>query len=218
MKIATWNVERLKHIRQLDMIQYVCQTVRADILILTETDKRITLPYRNCFFSSPLSDNNPVYYKDTERRVAIYTDYECIGIRPTYDGKTTLCVELETEKGSLSVYGTIIGIEGNNRASFTEDLIKQMDDLHRISSDNNFCFCGDYNCSFADNYYFTNKGRDTLLSAFAENGLVLLTASQYECIDHIAVSSCFCDSVEPVVEEWNVDKSLSDHKGIAVCF
>ena len=55
-----------------------------------------------------------------------------------------------------------------------EDMKKQMDDLRRITSAGNaLCFCGDYNCSFADNYYFTYQGRDTLLSSFAENGLVL---------------------------------------------
>ena len=127
MKIATWNVERLKHFRQLDKIRLACLTVRADILVLTETDERIALPYKHCFFSAPLTDDDPVYYKNTERRIAIYTDYDCVGTHVTYDDKTALCVELETERGHLSVYGTIIGIQGNRRTSFMEDLIKQMD-------------------------------------------------------------------------------------------
>lgn len=217
MKIATWNVERLKHFRQLDRIILACHTIRADILVLTETDERIVLPYRHCFFSAPLTDNNPVYYKNTERRIAIYTDYDCVGTHTTYDDKTALCVVLETERGCLSVYGTIIGILG--RASFMEDLKNQMDDINRITSSNyNLCFCGDYNCSFSDNYFFTNQGRDTLLKTFDKNGLSLLTAAQSQCIDHIAVSSCFCNGTVPIIEEWNIDKCLSDHKGITVSF
>ena len=217
MKIATWNVERFKHIRQLDEILLACRNSRADILVLTETDTRIVLPYRNCLFSSPLSDNDPVYYKATERRIAIYTNYNIVGTHSTYDDKTALCVELETERGRLSVYGTIIGIQGNRRASFIEDLNMQTDDLKRITTNiDAICFCGDYNCSFADNYYFTKLGRETLLSSFAENDLVLLTAAQSQCIDHITISSCFCSDTEPVIEEWNIDKRLSDHKGVAV--
>ena len=37
-----------------------------------------------------------------------------------------------------------------------------------------------------------------------------------ECIDHIAVSTEFVGNSIIHVEEWNLDKSLSDHKGIAV--
>ena len=44
----------------------------------------------------------------------------------------------------------------------------------------------------------------------------MLTASQPECIDHIAISSSFVGSASYTVEEWNLDKRLSDHKGIAV--
>ena len=41
MKIATWNVERLRHKKQLDQIQGLCDGIHADILVLTETDKRL---------------------------------------------------------------------------------------------------------------------------------------------------------------------------------
>ena len=76
--------------------------------------------------------------------------------------------------------------------------------------------CGDFNCSFADNYYYTKHGRDSLLASLSNNGLSLLTKEQSECIDHIAITSeCVGDAVINV-EEWNEDKRLSDHKGIAV--
>ncbi len=40
MKIATWNVERLKHCASLDKLLQACERVRADILVLTETDTK----------------------------------------------------------------------------------------------------------------------------------------------------------------------------------
>ena len=48
MKIATWNVERLKHRKSLSEIITVCERSQADILILTENDEAIKPEYRNC--------------------------------------------------------------------------------------------------------------------------------------------------------------------------
>ncbi len=53
------------------------------------------------------------------------------------------------------------------------------------------CICGDFNCSFSDNYYFTKPGRETLLRTFSEHDIELLTKNEAECIDHIAVSKNF---------------------------
>jgi endonuclease/exonuclease/phosphatase family metal-dependent hydrolase len=76
--------------------------------------------------------------------------------------------------------------------------------------------CGDFNCSFADNYYYTKAGRDAIEKSFAQNGLDLLTKNQPECIDHVALSKDFTADSVIKITEWNIDKTLSDHKGIAV--
>ena len=52
MKIATWNVERLKHIAALDAIQSICNSLDADILVLTETDERLSPDYPYCHMLS----------------------------------------------------------------------------------------------------------------------------------------------------------------------
>ena len=41
MKIATWNVERLKRKSELDKINSIIDEIDADIFVLTETDERI---------------------------------------------------------------------------------------------------------------------------------------------------------------------------------
>lgn len=217
MKIGTWNVERLKHKKSLDKMLLACNTVKADILVLTETDRRLHPDYRFCLETPLIADYQTDFYTPTENRVSIYTNYPCVRQHPTYDENTALCVELATEQGNLLVYGTIIGVYGNRHLSYLPDLMQQMDDLHRLSRIGaGICFCGDFNCSFADNYYFTNAGRNAILNGLAENNLSLLTRDQPECIDHIAVTRDFIGDASIKIEEWNNDKELSDHKGIAV--
>lgn len=215
MRIATWNIERLKHKNKIDDILLACEAAKADILILTETDDQIILPLNDCFKTAKLTGIEPALYKPTERRVAIYTNYECVAQHPTFDKHTAVCVELETDLGNLVVYGTIIGVEGNRRVSFAEDLRKQVKDIAQLNAiGKSLCIAGDFNISFSDNYYFTNEGRNTLRRCFAQNRIKVLTEDVAECVDHIAVSEQALLNAEVAVAEWNLNKKLSDHKGI----
>ncbi len=135
-----------------------------------------------------LSEIKSDYYSDTENRVSIFTNYPCVRQYETFYKYTSIYAELKTEYGSLLVYGTIIGILGNRERSFQADLQKQIKDFAGLSVDNDLCICGDFNCSFADNYYYTKSGRDALQKAFSENKIRLLTGDIKECIDHIAIS------------------------------
>jgi hypothetical protein len=116
----------------------------------------------------------------------------------------------------MIIYGTIIGIYGNRNKNFNADLSQQIIDYQKLSKGKNFCLIGDYNTSFADNYYFTNNGRNELNNLFKECKLNLLTGDIPECIDHIAISERFTTNLETEFGEWNSDKKLSDHKGIYV--
>ena len=219
LRIATWNIERLKHKKSLEQILLACEQIQADILVLTETDHRVCPDYQHSFHTPLLTYIQPTFYTATENRVSVYTNYQCVRQHKTCDEYTALCVELETEKGRLLVYGTIIGIYGNRHPSFLKSLTKQLDDIERLSTGGTpVCICGDFNCSFSDNYYFTKPGREALLRTFSEHDIELLTKNEAECIDHIAVSKRFVTNSGIQVVEWNQNKLLSDHKGIAVCF
>lgn len=122
MKIATWNIERLKHKRELAVILRSCKDIGADILVLTETDEQARPDFPFCYKTPELSEIRPSYYKPTENRVSIYTRYKAIRQHQTYDKFTALCVEPETERGNLLVYGTIMGIYGNRDPNFAADL------------------------------------------------------------------------------------------------
>lgn len=216
MKIATWNIERLKHKRDLANIMRNCEETQADILVLTETDAQAYPDYPYCFQTLQLSDIQPDYYKPTENRVSIFTRYKVVRQLPTYDEYTALCVELETECGKLLVYGTIIGIYGNRNPNFVTDLARQIEDIQRLSALGKICVLGDYNLSFCDNYYYTKQGRADILQCFSDNKIALLTKDRPECIDHIAISEIFVRGAAVRTDEWNYDKALSDHKGIVV--
>ncbi len=234
MKIATWNVERLKHRKNLDEITDICNRTQADILVLTENDINIRPKYDHCRhtetlenFDEPipshpkeeqLSTHTP-YYKSTERRVSIYTNYEIVREHPTYDKYTALCLELETEKGNILVYGTIMGVLGHKKPSYMNDVIKQTKDFISLTKEeHNLCICGDYNCSFSDNYFFKSESRDLILKTFTKCDIQLVTAGSWHGIDHIAISKEFIGEGNVLISEWNTEKRLSDHKGISVQF
>lgn len=218
MRIATWNVERLYPQKRLPGILEQLRRVDADILVLTETDWRIRPDYAYAYHTPLLAEDvDGDYYRPTENRVSIFANVPAIRQYSVADAKTSLCIELETERGSLVVYGTIFGIHGNRRPSFRQDILQQMEDVRRLAEQGHaICLCGDFNCSFSDNYYFTHWARQTLTNTFAACDLELVTAGQSECIDHIALSRGLLRDRAAVVREWNLDKTLSDHKGICI--
>ena len=156
MRIATWNIERLKHKKSIKDIVFECESRKADILVLTETDSQVMPKYNSCFQTASLKGIiEPAIYNDTENRVSIYTNYKCVRQHNTYDEETSVCVDLDTERGTLTIYGTIIGIVGNRRSSYLTDLQKQIHDIEQLLRRGcNICMIGDFNCSFSDNYYF----------------------------------------------------------------
>lgn len=214
MRIATWNIERLKHFKRLSEITSAIENANADILILTESDTRVRTDYP---FNSASVSLDSDSYRDTERRITIHSKFEIVKHHQTFDSKTSICPEIATPNGNLLVYGTIIGIHGNRRKSFNEDLEKQLQDFDRLAT-MNICIAGDFNISFGDNYYHTNHGRDSLNESFSNNKVNNLTADLSEAIDHICLSKSFVGDTSVKIEEWNSGKTLSDHKGVCVEF
>jgi hypothetical protein len=54
-----------------------------------------------------------------------------------------------------------------------------------------------------------------MLEFFDKNNITILTRDRSECIDHIAMSDSFIKNNEILIDEWNYNKALSDHKGIS---
>ena len=217
MKIGTWNLERLKHHKKISQITLLLEKQNCDILVLTEYDERIKPNgFEFEIATKSLTELDSKNYLKTEIRVKIFSKYEIIEEFKTHDNFTSCCATLKTEKGNLIVYGTIIGIYGNRNQNFKDDLLNQIANYKFLSKKQNLCIIGDFNISFCDNYYFTNLGRTELNKSFAENQMENLTENQIETIDHIAISKKFIGDSKIENVEWNIDKKLSDHKGISV--
>ena len=79
MRIASWNIERLKHEKQMNTILSECDCLGADILILTETDTSVKPDFKYYYKTELLQGiTEPVIYNDTEIRVSIFTNYEIV--------------------------------------------------------------------------------------------------------------------------------------------
>lgn len=215
MKIATWNIERpTKNHKRIPLILDILKTVNADILILTETNEFLSLDNDyNCFHSTNAKEK---FYTKGEKRVSIYSKYNSVGHIKIFRDDTSICTILETPLGDLAIYGTIIGIEGNRKPNFEEDLDQQILDFEKIAKENNLCISGDFNISFGDNYYFTENGREKINASFAKVDLKNLTSEIPQNIDHIALTKNFITGKSITIDTWNLDKTLSDHIGVSV--
>ncbi|MBC7749329.1 MAG: endonuclease/exonuclease/phosphatase family protein [Methylotenera sp.] len=217
MTIATWNLERLKYSKETTKIITILENLNADIVVLTEYDERVNLKnYPFHIATKSLFEIQPGYYKPSKKRVKIYSKYEIVNQFQTYDKYTSCCAEIKTEKGNLLVYGTIIGIFGNRNENLKTDLPKQIIDFKTLSTNHNICITGDFNILFCDNYYFTNWGRNELNNSFTENKITNLTLHLPETIEHIAIRHEFIANAQVETHEWNLDKKLSDHKGVCI--
>lgn len=216
MKITTWNIERpLKASPKNAEVISLLRSMEADIYILTETHEVIQ-PFDDyhCFSTTEL--DGP-FYKEGERRTMIWSRYPAIKTFPTYDDKTAICVQLDTPLGKLIVYGTVMGVFGNRKPDYLDEVSKQIADIRQLAAQGPVCLAGDLNMTFRDNYYHTEAGRKLLNNAFAELNLKILTYDVAKNIDHVVVSQEFINGrkcwTEPPV---NTDYKLSDHIGVVV--
>ena len=213
MKIATWNLERPKvNGKKTQEILEELKRINADIFVLTETDTFIELG-EEYFVRHSVKDKQE-YFSEGERRVSIFSKYPIAKELKTFRADTSLCISLETPKGELIIYGTVIGNRGNKGFNFKEDLESQILDFERLSIDNNFCVAGDFNISFSDSYYTIKESRDKLKTTFENLNLEILTASLPENIDHIVLTKKFFGESAEKLGTWNEKKNLSDHKGV----
>ena len=216
MKILTWNIERPKSENQ-SIIDKLTE-FDAEIIILTETNSVIKLgeEYEFVATESLESGFDGVKYKTGENRTTIWTKYR-IGIqKKTFDNFTSVCVEIETPKGLLNVYGTIIGVFGGIGERFKNDLEKQLLDFENLSEEKLVCIVGDLNVTFSGRVYPSHDAKNKLNSAFEKLKLKNLTSEIEDNVNHIVLSKSLIENRNVKIETWNHDKKLSDHIGICV--
>ncbi|SEB06957.1 hypothetical protein SAMN05443667_1207 [Flavobacterium gillisiae] len=129
-----------------------------------------------------------------------------------------MAIELETPLGNLTVYGTIIGVFGysGKKDRFIKDYNDQKNDFNRIFTNRNVCLVGDLNISLSGWIYPSREYREKLNAIIEEFDLDNSTGNLGDNIDHILISKKFIEGGEVEVEEFNVDKKLSDHIGVCL--
>lgn len=213
MKIATWNLERPNNKKKQLIIDKLVD-IDADILILTETSSIIQLDNYFCVSTKRLPtffDNTN--YKAGENRVSILTKYKTTIRHETFDSYTTVCSDIETPWGLLTVYGSIIGVFANQQPRFDNDLYGQLADFERLFPNQQVCFAGDLNITFSGRPWPSKKARQTLIDSFERFGLTNTTGNIQDTVDHIVLSTGFIENKQIEIETWNQDKKLSDHVG-----
>jgi exonuclease III len=166
MRIATWNLQRLdKRKNQLILDKLV--DINPDILVLTETNSIIQLDNCTCISTDLLpTDFDDIKYNVGENRVSILTKFKATTRHKTFDSYTTVCTDLETPFGVLTVYGSIIGVFANRQPRFNNDLNGQLADFEKIFPRRQVCFAGDLNVTFSGRPWPSNKASQTLVNAF----------------------------------------------------
>ena len=213
MKIATWNLERLIK-RKKQLVLDKLAEINADILVLTETNSIIQLENYTCISTDSLpTEFDNIKYADGENRVSILTKYKATTLHTTFDSFTTVCTDIETPFGLLTVYGSIIGVFANRQPRFDNDLNGQIKDFEKIFPGRQVCFAGDLNVTFSGRPYPSNKARQILLDSFDKFGLTNTTANIVDTVDHIVLSNNFLENKHLEIETLNTDKKLSDHVG-----
>ncbi len=217
MKIINWNVGRPSKSKAIQ-IQKILNELNGDLVVLTETNSSIDLPKK--FFrvsTEPLpTEFDGVQNKEGEYRVTVFSKYPIIKTHETFDKFTSICADLETPKGKLTIYGTIIGVFGGRGPRFKEDLNGQLLDFERLYAGRNFCIAGDFNISLSGFVYPSHEARNTMQDLFQRCGLHNMTGYLPDCVDHIVINYGFMKEKVVKMEGWNHDKTLSDHIGVAV--
>ena len=216
MKILTWNIERPKSENQL-IIDKLAE-FNADIIILTETNYAIKIGEDFKFVATETLESgfDGVKYETGENRTTIWTKYRIVNQKKTFDNYTSVCAEIETPKGLLNVYGTIIGVFGGIGERFKNDLEKQLLDFENLSKEKLICIAGDLNVTFSGRVYPSHDAKNKLNSAFEQLKLKNLTSEIENNVDHIVISKSLVENRNVKIETWNHDKKLSDHIGICV--
>jgi hypothetical protein len=141
------------------------------------------------------------------------TRYASVTRHATYDNYTSVCVDLETPFGILTVYGSVIGVFANKQPRFDIDLYGQLQDFKYIFPDRQVCLAGDLNVTFSGHAYPSHKARAALVNSFEQYGLTNTTADIVGNVDHIVLSDALLYNRHAKIDTWNHDKKLSDHIG-----
>lgn len=240
MKIATWNVWRLKTRARRIAVAGWLDRIDADVWVLTETDVALSPgPAYRCV-TTALTDRPG---RVGEQWVAIWSRLPIEPLGSSSDPSRSVAALVRPTSGPrVIVYGTVLpwtssrwhGLSGAGARAFCAALDAQRGDweaLRRRYPDAELCVAGDLNQDLSDRHYYGSRvARQALRDALSSVGLVALTgdpadpvramAPDRASIDHICVQRDSAHFAPPRLEVWprgsEPDRGVSDHYGVAV--
>lgn len=218
MKVITWNLERLEKLKP-QQAKEILLAYNAEIYVLTETHENMSLgeDYKILSSKSLYSGHDGMKdYKTGECRTQIFSKYNILEQKQTFDEYNTLHLIVETPQGNLTIYGGIIGIDGGTTKNFKRDLEGVLKDWSALNKEDNICLAGDFNTILQGHKWPSKVAVDSLNTAFKKLNMTNLTMGIPLSVDHIVLSNGLLDKKPIRIETWNADKKLSDHIGISV--
>jgi len=172
------------------------------------------MPHEGVDYSAMLKGKKAV-------RVAIFSKYEAGKSYAVTDEYTSICKSFKTPKGTLTIYGTIIGTQFTKKPYAENELNNCVKDCLRINSEtDSLCLAGNLNTAFVESEkYFEKKGiksRQVLQRLCTKCAFDLSTAGIVRNIDHIFVPKKWLEHFT-ITASIFVDKNiLSDPIGLSV--
>lgn len=238
MRIGTWNVEYAYQPR-LDAIRQTLVRHPADIWVLTETHD--DLVPEGCGYAVHSADRPRSWsgIRPGSRWVSIWSAFPILRQVQTRDAKRTVAAVIDTPRGALLVYGTVLPWHSDRGDNPTDSVVPNWSEHHREIPDqasewldlkarervDQVCVAGDYNTDMTTGRrYGTQKGIRMLQEGLAGADLFCATLpdampegiAHISLIDHIALPRHWAPETK-IEAAWPASKGeLSDHSGVVV--
>ena len=230
MIISTLNIDWAKKKGIMVNIEEALLKSASDIIVVTEGVESLSPPgYSYVYQTKIIPDDKPYEGVDYSAmlkgkkavRVAIFSKYEAIKTYAVSDEYTSICKAFETPKGTLTIYGTIIGTQFIKPPYAGNELNNCITDCLRITSETDtLCLAGDLNTSFIESEkHFEMKGiksRQALQELCANCAFDLSSAGIEKNIDHIFVPKKWLEHFTVTARVFVNKEILSDHMGVSV--
>jgi endonuclease/exonuclease/phosphatase family metal-dependent hydrolase len=239
-RIATWNLDHASNKSRPAEEQFKkINAIDADIWVLSETCDRVDLSRVGYKSATPYLRNR---YNNFWTTVWVRDPFSIGTSIVSHDGETVTCVELETPRGALIVYGTILtwrddrGATGKSAAwaehhNAIEAHGNDWARLRTLHSGKPLIVAGDFNQTRdASRKYCSTDSIERLTEQLERNHLVCITEEDFgkagklaidprkgyyrHNIDHICLTAPLQSSNIGAWDHFSGKHYLSDHNGV----
>ena len=228
MIIATLNIDwagTYNGQSGISKVEQVLNTDDFDILVVTEAVELGLPVFPYVYKTRPLPIEGDYEGMDYGKylkgkvpyRTIIYSKYPAVRSFDVTDDHTSVCRQFETDKGSYTIYATIVGTQYNRKPWVDVELENCVNDCKRIYAETkDLCLVGDLNTSFnsSEGLQISKDATEKLQQLFEHCRFYLGVAGIRNCIDHICIPIDRADQYEVMPYVFVEKDVVSDHLGV----